>query len=137
MVGKALKALADLPVLWGYVFDQEVYNSVYKEFRRRFGRIIDQCLQLRAMLGQGITSVEIRPYVLASGTKYNPEQADLYEDGADETEEELGDVIACSTSLGLNCLSRSCNADGDFEEKTDPILKPRVILLNSLKKIIL
>jgi hypothetical protein len=136
IVSKVLKALADLPVFGGYVFDQEVYNSIYKEFRRRIGPIVDQCLQLRAMLGQDIISVEIRPYVLASGTKYNPERADLYEDGFDETEEGPGGVIACSTSLGLSCTIRSRNSDGGFEERIEPILKPKVVLLGTLKKIV-
>ncbi|EKM81361.1 hypothetical protein AGABI1DRAFT_113016 [Agaricus bisporus var. burnettii JB137-S8] len=137
LVRKVLQALADLPVLWGYVFDQGVYNFIYKEFRRRIGPIIEQCFILRAMLGHDIASTEIRPYLIASGTKYNPEYADLYEDGLDEMGEELGGAVACSTTLGLRCITRSRNSDGGFEEKTELILKPRIILLGMLKTIIL
>ncbi|KXN86016.1 hypothetical protein AN958_10573 [Leucoagaricus sp. SymC.cos] len=135
--GDLIRPLAALPVLCGYIFNKEPYQELCKAFEQRIGRLTDKCLKFRKMIGEGITSTDIRPYFVRSGDNYNPDYAELEcEDEKDGSPKEQAGVIACSLGLGLYCTRTTPSADNQFVEHREPILKPKIILLETLKEII-
>lgn len=82
--------------------------------------------------------MDVRPYLFKSGDKYNPKYVVLeYEDEKNGTPEGKQGVVACSLGLGLYCARSVKGEDGKFREGSrDPILKPKVILQETLKEII-
>lgn len=131
------RVLVDLPILCGYIFFQADCDDIYQAFEQRIGPLFDKCLKFRKMVGEGITSTDIRPYYFSPGENYDPGYADLeYEDGKRAVLEVEQNVIACSLSLGLYCTHSSRNQDGSFEESGESILQPKVILEDTLKGVI-
>ncbi|KAF5354847.1 hypothetical protein D9756_005588 [Leucocoprinus leucothites] len=132
-----VRALVALPVLCGYISSREIHTDLAKEFEQRIGPLLDKCLKFRKMIGEGITSTDIRPYFVASGQSYDPSIAELeYEDDGDDTGKEKQGIIACSLGMGLYCTRTSRGDDGRFVESREPILKPKVILQETLREII-
>ena len=123
-----IRALAALPVLCGYIALQQVHSELATEFERRIGPLLDKCLKLRKMIGEDITSVDIRPYFVSSGDAYNPLLTDLEY----ENEQERRGIVACPLGLGLYLTTK----DSKFVEGRERVLKPKVILQETLKEII-
>ncbi|KXN86014.1 hypothetical protein AN958_10571 [Leucoagaricus sp. SymC.cos] len=133
----AIRALVALPVLCGYISDRKSHDELCNAFQQRMGPLIDKCLKFRKMVGEGITSTDIRPYFLRSGEEYLSKYAELeYEDDKDGSPKEKKDVIACSLGLGLYCTRTTPGANNQFVEHREPILKPKVVLKETLKEII-
>jgi hypothetical protein len=131
-----IRALSALPVLCGYIRSQKIYTELGNAFEQRIGPLLDKCLKFRKMIGEGITSTNIRPYFLNSGEEYDPSSAELeYEDDESASKEKRG-VVACSLGLGLYLTRTSRGDDGRFTESREQILKPKVILQETLKEII-
>lgn len=138
-LAQVFEGLTALPVLCGCIFDQESYEELGKAFHQRIGPLLDKCLRFRKMIGEGVTSTDIQPYVVASGNEYDPRFADLeYEDEKDDTAKEKRGVVACSLGVGLYSTRTSERGpDGKFINKGgEVILKPKVILQETLKEII-
>lgn len=138
--GIIIETLTYLPLLCGYILNQGGLDDIYRAFEQRIGPLLDKCLKFRKMVGEGITSTDIRPYCFSPGERYGPNvYADLeYEDEKKEKETSNAQqgMIACSLSLGLYCTRTTRNRDGKFEESRELILKPKVILQDTLKRII-
>ncbi|KAF9444308.1 hypothetical protein P691DRAFT_350392 [Macrolepiota fuliginosa MF-IS2] len=97
-----ISALAALPVLLGYIFEKKAFDNISNAFSQRMGPLLDKCLMFRKMVGEGVTSVDIEPYVIASGEVYDSRQAELeYEDEKEGAAVEKEGVVACSLGLGL------------------------------------
>lgn len=86
------------------------------------------------MVGEGFTSVDIEPHGFDPGDQFNPQRADL--DYEDEESTERKGIIACTLCLGLSKSSKSKNEEGDIVVRREPILKPKVILQDTLLGII-
>jgi len=87
---------------------------------------------------EGVISKEISPFYIESGDQFDPLRADLeYEDeGVNQPMNEEG-LVACSLSIGLFCTRSSRDMDGKvMQTKKEVILKPKVILQETLRMII-
>lgn len=127
-----IRALAALPVVCGYIALQQVHEELATEFEQRIGPLLDKCFKLRRMIGEGITSVDIRPYLVNSGDTYDPSLTDLEYENEDGAEQERRGIVACSLGLGLYLTTK----DSKFVEGQERVLKPKVILQETLKEII-
>jgi len=127
-----IRALAALPVLCGYIALQQAHTELATEFEQRIDPLLDKCLKLRKMIGEGITSVDIRPYFVNSGDAYNPSLTDLEYENEDGAEQERRGIVACPLGLGLYLTTK----DSKFVEGRERVLKPKVILRETLKEII-
>jgi hypothetical protein len=90
------------------------------------------------MIAEGITSTDIIPYSINSSTEYDPKLAELeYEDEKDDMQTKKQGIVACSLALGLYCAHMSQKGPDDEAVRLDePILKPKVILQDTLIEII-
>ncbi len=134
LVELVIKALVAIPILCGYIRTKGEYEDLYKAFRPRVGQLLDKCLNFRKMVGEGFTSVDIGPYLYDPGEQYSPEFADL-EYGEEESAGRRG-AIAFTLGLGLARVSKSGDEEGNIRESREPILKPKVILQETLLEII-
>jgi len=125
-----IRALVALPVLCGYIALQRIHTELATEFERRIGPLLDKCLKLREMIGEGITSVDIRPYVVNPGDTYDPSLTDLEYENEDGAEQERRGIVACSLGLGLYLTTSK------LIEGRERVLKSKVILQETLKEII-
>lgn len=122
----------------GYIFDDEGYQDIYNAFGQRIGPLHDKCLKFRRVVGEGVTSTDIRPCYFIPGDEYNPGIcADLeYEDEKDEMQRPQQGIIACTLGLGLYCTRSPSDQDGNVGEDGESLLKPKIILQDTLKGII-
>lgn len=84
-----------------------------------------------------MVSKEISSFYLKPGDQFNPLHADLeYEDeGVNQPINEEG-LVACSLSVGLLCTRSTRDMDGKVVQTREVILKPKVILQETLRIII-
>ncbi|KAF5356747.1 hypothetical protein D9756_006682 [Leucocoprinus leucothites] len=132
-----IKEMTALPVLCGYISDEESYRELVKMFFQRITPLLDKCLKFRRTVREGITSMEIRPYFIESGKPHNPLLANLeYEDAKEDQLQEKKGIVACSLSMGLYSVRTSRAAEGKVSRIRNVVLKPKVILQETLKEII-
>jgi hypothetical protein len=121
----------------GYILSQKRQEELLNAFKQRIGPLVDKCLRFRKMVGEEITSTDIQPYLCDSGQVYDPEWTDLeYEDEKEGGMGQKQGVIACSLGLGLYSCHKLDTPKGKVTEIKEPILKPKVILQDTLKEII-
>jgi len=130
------KALA-LATLCGYISQEESYNELSKVFHYRITPVLDKCFIFRRNVKEGVVSKEISPFFIEPGDQFNPLRADLeYEDeGVDQSMNEER-LVACSLSVGLFCTLKSRDMNGKAVQTREVILKPKVILQETLRLMI-
>jgi hypothetical protein len=84
--------------------------------------------------------MDVRSYIIDAGAEYDSQRADLeYEDergsGTKTTSEKKG-VVACTLGLGLFYDRKVGEDESQDGKRREVILKPKVIMLETLKSLI-
>jgi hypothetical protein len=137
LIHMIIPSLVALPVVCGYIDSQERHEELGNAFLQRIGHLLDKCLKLRRTVGEEFTSADLRPYVIGSGSGYDPAGADLeYEDEEENaTAGKEGKAVACSLGVGLYSTRSKQGSGGKFLEVREPILKSKVVLQRTFMEI--
>ncbi|EDR07864.1 uncharacterized protein LACBIDRAFT_298121 [Laccaria bicolor S238N-H82] len=110
------------------------YQVIIQDIKHRMSLLEKAALQLKVALKEGVTSVDIEPFYILTGARYDPTNMDdAYGDSRKESRNRRdGEGIMCTTDMGLRRVLTKRSVDGQVQSYYDVILKPKVVLASSL-----
>lgn len=119
--------LADIVIVAGYRQDRA---NVVKQIHNRFGGPLEEVIKaaqdLHRIMGEDITSCDIKVVWLRPGTSFDP---GLMEDSFGPKSINKREEVACVTDIGLRSIEK---VSGSMERKDLVLLKAKVLLPSGL-----
>jgi len=107
----------------------EIYKRIASAFGTRISALVDMATRLNRGMGEEVTSADLWPAYIEFGTAFDRnDMSDAYAEGGDDAHDtRKGQVVLCTTELGL-IRSEKVQVDGRPKFSTTHLVKAKVVL---------